>query len=96
VNSLRLSNPGNTRGEVMGNEKHKESVSILIEQKKIRWYWIGVVTYFLILLNAGRFAYQVRYEVLIIGAILNAVMIIGFVLLLRKSYRRIRGHADEW
>ena len=79
----------------MRKDNLDEHVSIPTERAKVRWYWIGVVTYFLIWMNALRFAAVVPYQILVGGAILNTVIIIGFIVLLRRSYRRIKENSAE-
>ena len=63
---------------------------VRVERKKIRAYWIGLCTYLLIFLNVILSVNQFPYMAVVIGAAINAVVIVGFVLLLRRAYRRIR------
>ena len=60
------------------------------ERRRIRFYWIGLGTYFLIFLNALCFAGRVPYQVFVLGALLNAAMIVGIFILIRRAYRRLR------
>ena len=63
------------------------------ERRRIRWYWVGLGTYFLILLNVARIAGGLPYQIFVLGALLNAAIIIGIILLLRRAYRRLRSQS---
>lgn len=73
--------------------KHHQEL-IRLERRRIRWYWVGVVLYSLIWLNGLRFARQVSYVVLILGALVNVAMLLGAIFLLRRSNLRLRALSD--
>ena len=56
-------------------------------KSRIRGLWTGLITYFLIFLNAIRYAHQVPYQIFVLGALLNATILTAFVLALRRAYR---------
>jgi len=60
------------------------------ERRKLRWAWVGLGTYFLIFLNAIRYASRVPYQIFILGALLNAAIITVLILAMRRAYRRLR------
>ena len=55
---------------------------------RIRWLWIGLGTYFLIFLNAGRYIRVVPYQVSIAGALINIGVITAFVVALVESIQK--------
>jgi hypothetical protein len=55
--------------------------------RRIRWLWIGLGTQLLIFVNAARYLPAVPYQAFIVGALINAGMVIAFVVALRKAYR---------
>jgi hypothetical protein len=75
-----------------GNKETRDATvdSASAERRRIRLYWIGLGTYFLIFLNAIRFANRVPYQVFVLGALLNAAIIVGIFILIRRAYRRLR------
>ena len=87
--------PRDSEEATMHNEQSKNEMAIQAEKKKIRWYWIMLALYALICWNAASIASQVPFGALMTGALVNAAVIIGFVILLRKSYRRIREHNTQ-
>lgn len=62
---------------------------------RIRWLWIGLGTYFLIFLNAGRYIRVVPYQASIAGALINIGVITAFVVALWKAYRNRRPPNSE-
>ena len=65
-----------------------------VERRKVRAYWIGLCVYLFIFLNAVRLVGQVPYEVVVAGALLNAAIIVGTFLLLRRAYRKLRNETS--
>jgi hypothetical protein len=61
-----------------------------VERRRILWYWIGLGTYLLILLNVLRIASTLSYMILVLGAVVNLAVIVGIILLLRRAYQRLR------
>lgn len=55
-----------------------------------RWYWIGLVTYILILLNVVRIADRLPYQIFVLGALFNVAIITGVVVLLRRAYKKLQ------
>jgi len=58
-------------------------------RRRIRLLWIGLGTYFLIILNAVRIAHRVPYQLFVLGALLNVAIVTGIVILLRRAYREL-------
>lgn len=58
-------------------------------QRRIRMLWIGFATYFLVFLNAVRLAPSVPYQVFVIGALLNIVIVVTIILFLRRAYKEL-------
>jgi hypothetical protein len=61
-----------------------------IERRRVRWYWIGLVTYSLILLNVVRIADMLPYQIFVLGALFNVAIITGVVVLLRRAYKKLQ------
>jgi hypothetical protein len=61
-----------------------------MEERRIRWYWIGLITQFLIFLNVVRIAGQVPYQLLALGAVFNMAILGTIVFLLQRAYKRLR------
>ena len=88
---------GNLRGSVHDGEStdyaacglNRVLTVLLPETKKsrIKGLWIGLVTDFLIFLNATRYAHKLPYQIFVIGCLLNATILTVFVLALRRAYR---------
>jgi len=47
------------------------------DKSKLRVLWGGVCLYFLIMVNAFRFATQVPYQILVLGALINFGVIVS-------------------
>ena len=58
--------------------------------RRIRVLWFGLGIYFLVMLNAFRFAYRVPYQILILGGLINFAIIVAIVVSLKRAYRRLR------
>lgn len=77
------------------NSGNKEALDPIVDspsaqRRRIRLYWIGLFTYFLIFENAIRLVGQVPYQLFVLGALLNATIIVGIVIFIRRAYRRLR------
>lgn len=59
-------------------------------RRRIRWYWVGVGTYLLVLLNVVRIAGKLPYQIFALGAVVNLAILIAIILLLRRAYKRRR------
>jgi hypothetical protein len=70
--------------------ENKETIDVTSERRKLRWAWVGLGTYFLIFLNATRYASRVPYQIFILGALINAAIITVLILAMRRAYRRLR------
>jgi hypothetical protein len=58
-------------------------------RRKIRLLWIGLGTYFLIFLSASRFATKVSYQIFVLGALINGIIIVAIILAMRRAYKRL-------
>jgi hypothetical protein len=60
-----------------------------VDRRKLRWLWIGLGTYFLIFLNALRYATVVPYQIFILGALINGAVIVTIIMAMRRVYKRL-------
>jgi hypothetical protein len=69
-----------------------ESATKDAERRRIRWYWIGLATYFVVFLNAVRIAAvsQIPYQLFALGAVFNMAILAGIIFLLQRAYKRLR------
>ncbi|MGD1212213.1 MAG: hypothetical protein ABR973_12755 [Candidatus Acidiferrales bacterium] len=81
--------PDNDHAAKTGSNPQK-----MADRRTIRYLWIGLVTYFLILLNLIRIARTIPYQMLILGALLNAVILATIILTMRRIYERMRNQKD--
>ena len=58
--------------------------------RRIRMLWAGLIVYFLIMLNAIRFARVVPYQILILGGVINLAIIMTMVIALSRAYKKLR------
>lgn len=75
--------------------ENKETIDVTAERRKLRWAWVGLGIYFLIFLNAIRYAGKVPYQIFILGALINATIITVLILAMRRGYRRLRNASPE-
>lgn len=59
-------------------------------RRKLRGLWIGLVVYLAVILFAFRFAASVPYPFLVMGGILDMVIIISFVVVISRTYKKMR------
>ena len=69
--------------------KKPPGVSCQTDRRKLWGLWIGLGVYFVIMLNAFRYAHRIPYQAFILGALLNVAVITSFILALRRVYKRI-------
>src|SRR2546427_10858567 len=62
--------------------------------RKLRWLWISLILYLLFMFIALLHALTVPYQVLALGAILNAAILFTFILAIRRAFVRSRGGVD--
>jgi len=55
--------------------------------RRRRVLWVGLVVYFLIMLNAFRYVYVVPYQAVIAGSIVNMAIIVCLVQALKRAYQ---------
>lgn len=55
--------------------------------RRRRLLWVGLVVYFLIMLNALRYVYVVPYQAIIAGALANMAIIVSLVQALKRAYQ---------
>ncbi|MGB8323244.1 MAG: hypothetical protein WCE52_09815 [Candidatus Acidiferrum sp.] len=58
--------------------------------RRIRMLWAGLIVYFLIMLNAVRYAREVPYQILILGGVINLAIIMTMVIAISRAYKRLR------
>jgi hypothetical protein len=58
------------------------------DRQKIRIVWVAAVSYFIMMVIAIPRAAKLPYQVLLLSAVLNLVVIIGFIIALRKLHLR--------
>jgi hypothetical protein len=76
----------------MQNENPAErEEAIKQDKKRLRMLWVGFITYFLIMLNALRFATKVPYQIFILGALINMSIIVSIFVAMNKVRRRMQG-----
>jgi hypothetical protein len=61
-----------------------------VERRRLKWYWIGLCTYLLILLNVARIASTLPYQLFVFGAVLNGAIVVAIIILIKRTYRRIQ------
>jgi hypothetical protein len=64
------------------------------DRRKIRMLWFGGGVYLLILLNGLRYFGQLPYQIVILGACLNAAILATVATTLVKIYKRTRNSAQ--
>jgi hypothetical protein len=65
------------------------------DRRKLRVLWVGAGLYFLIFLNGLRYFSQLPYQIVILGAALNAAIFTAIIVSLRKVYKRIGSEAQN-
>jgi hypothetical protein len=66
-----------------------------VDKAKLRVLWGGVCLYALIMVNAFRFAAQVPYQILILGALVNMSIVISLFVAINKVRRRMQGRGQR-
>ena len=65
-------------------------VKIQADRRRIKFLYVGLVTWIVIFLNAViRYASKVPYQVFVVGSVIDSIIIVTFILALRKAYRRL-------
>ncbi len=70
-------------------EQPERDTSRKADIRRLRVLWIGLGMYFLIMLNALRYASLVPYQILIVGGLVNGMVIVAIVVAMRRVYRRV-------
>jgi hypothetical protein len=79
--------------EVEVNQKNRDVARQLIEKperarrRRRSWLWIGLGIYLITMLNALRYTHRVPYQVFILGALMNLVIIATFIIALTRAYK---------
>jgi hypothetical protein len=60
-----------------------------ISRRRLRWLWIGLVTWSLISINAIRYVQSAPYQALLIGGGFDLIMVGVFIIAIRRAYRDI-------
>lgn len=58
-------------------------------RRRVRGLWVGLIAYFMIMINAFRYVHRIPYLAFLAGALVNVAIIAMFVLALRRAYRQI-------
>lgn len=77
---------------IEGNQETNEVLTGSTRQadiRRIRVLWIGLGLYFLIMLNALRYARGVPYQIFILGALVNIAIIVAIIISMRRAYKRL-------
>ena len=64
--------------------------NIRSQRRRLVFLWIGLGTWFLIFVNAARYAGRFPYTVFLLGACINLIVLISFILAIRAVYKRGR------
>ena len=59
------------------------------DHRKVRVLWAVLIMYFLIMVNAFRYAYRVPYQILILASLVNAGIILSIIITMRRIYKRM-------
>ena len=62
---------------------------IRADRRRLKILWAGLAVYFVGMMNAIRFAFRVPYQAVIVGALINAAMIVAFFMAIVKVQRRL-------
>jgi hypothetical protein len=57
--------------------------------RRIRALWAGLAVYTLIMVNGFRLVYIVPYQAAIVGSLVNAAIVVTFVVTLKRAYKRL-------
>jgi hypothetical protein len=82
-----------TQGMNENNAARQEEIKE--DRKRLRMLWAGLTVYFLIMLNAFRYASQVPYQIFILGALINMTIIISIFVAMNKVRRRMQCRRRE-
>ena len=77
--------PGRNDGKPVGSRPTQASANS--SRTRIYTLWGALVVYFLIMLNALRYASVVPYQAFIAGAIVNMAIIVSLVMALQRAYK---------
>jgi tetrahydromethanopterin S-methyltransferase subunit C len=76
-----------------GRGEHAESAARAKRKsdlRTLRVLWVGLIMYFLIMLNGLRLADKVPYQALILGSLVNAGIIISGIVAIRRVRKRLK------
>jgi len=62
--------------------------------RKLRWLWIGLILYLILMFTMLQYALTAPYQVLALGGILNMAILFTFIFAIRRLYVRSRGEID--
>jgi hypothetical protein len=66
------------------------------DKRRIKLLYIGLVMWIVVFLNAVvRYGSRVPYQVFVLGSVIDFIMIIAFILGLRKAYRRLGSESER-
>src|SRR5207247_3907863 len=60
----------------------------------LRWLWISLIVYLLLMFVALNYSLRVPYQVLAVGAALNMAILFTFIFTIRRLYLRSREQVD--
>ena len=58
--------------------------------RRLRLLWVGFVLYFLIMLNALRYAHVVPYQIFVLCSLVNCAILVTTFVAMRRIYMRLR------
>lgn len=66
------------------------------DKRRIKFLYVGLVTWIVIFLNALiRYASRVPYQVFVVGSVIDLIIIVAFILALRKTCRRLGSELEK-
>ncbi len=66
------------------------------DKRRIKFLYVGLVTWIVIFLNALiRYASRVPYQVFVVGSVIDLIIIVAFILALRKTCRRLGSEPEK-
>ncbi len=66
------------------------------DKRRIKFLYVGLVTWIAVFFNAViRYASKVPYQVFALGSVIDLIIIVTFILALRKAYRRLGSEPES-
>jgi hypothetical protein len=58
------------------------------DRRRLRFLWIGLVTWILVIINAVRLIRNAPYQVLVIAGVVDFLTVGAFIIAIRREYRK--------